>query len=246
MRSSIRALVALATSLSLAVGVHGANDTNGLACPVTSGSEDGAFFSVVGVQGTGVHPRLELRELEKDPEMFNLFIQAFAKFQAMDQKEKLSYFRIASKILTVLRLSATNIRQVSTVPPSTRGTMCRHKTAGRTKWVTVLIQATCFRRGIGPILLCLSRSSNKMQKKLHSSIHRARSGTSTKMLRKSFVYHIGIGLLIRQMELKAQCLIAYGDQTKPLPRSMAPNSRSRTRSYSTTFILWTRHTLHHW
>ncbi|KAL6707713.1 hypothetical protein ACN47E_003834 [Coniothyrium glycines] len=57
--------------------------------------DDSSFFSVVGVQGTGIHSRQELRELEKDPELWNIFLQAFSRFQAMDQREKISYYKIA-------------------------------------------------------------------------------------------------------------------------------------------------------
>lgn len=58
---------------------------------------DDSYFSVVGVQFCGVQPRQELRELEKDKELFNMFLQAFARFQAMDQKDKVSYYSVASK-----------------------------------------------------------------------------------------------------------------------------------------------------
>jgi tyrosinase len=66
---------------------------DGPSCAVVATDVD--FFSVVGVQGSGIHPRLELRELEKDAEMWNLFLMAFARFQAVDQKRKLSYFQMA-------------------------------------------------------------------------------------------------------------------------------------------------------
>jgi tyrosinase len=56
---------------------------------------DDSYFSVVGVQGTGVHPRQELRDLEKDTETWNMFLQALVRFQAMDQNEKTSYYQIA-------------------------------------------------------------------------------------------------------------------------------------------------------
>jgi hypothetical protein len=42
-----------------------------------------------------VQPRLELRELEKDTETWNMFLLAFARFQAMDQSDKVSYFKVA-------------------------------------------------------------------------------------------------------------------------------------------------------
>jgi tyrosinase len=58
---------------------------------------DDSYFSVVGVQGTGVHPRQEIRDLEKDTETWNLYIQALARFQAMDEKQKTSYYEISGR-----------------------------------------------------------------------------------------------------------------------------------------------------
>ncbi|KAF2734243.1 Di-copper centre-containing protein [Polyplosphaeria fusca] len=52
-------------------------------------------WSVVGVQGTGVWARQELRELEKDGDAWNLFLLAMARFQAMDQEDRRSYFQLS-------------------------------------------------------------------------------------------------------------------------------------------------------
>jgi tyrosinase len=71
------------------------NVTDGPSC--SAPKPDDSYFSVVGVQGTGVHPRQELRDLQQDKELWNLFILAFYRFQAMDQDEKISYFQIAGK-----------------------------------------------------------------------------------------------------------------------------------------------------
>ncbi|KAF2020511.1 Di-copper centre-containing protein [Aaosphaeria arxii CBS 175.79] len=90
MRLSLSSLAVLATSF---VYLTGTLAFDGPSCP--GAVHDDTYFSVVGVQGCGIHPRLELRELEKDPTMWNLFIQAMAKFQAMDQADKLSYFQVA-------------------------------------------------------------------------------------------------------------------------------------------------------
>ncbi|RAR16566.1 di-copper centre-containing protein [Stemphylium lycopersici] len=83
--------VALLSSLGSVQAVL--NFTNGSSCGVAKA--DDSYFSVVGVQGTGVHPRQELRELQKDTELWNIFLQAFARFQAMDQTEKISYYQVA-------------------------------------------------------------------------------------------------------------------------------------------------------
>ncbi|KAF1998318.1 Di-copper centre-containing protein [Amniculicola lignicola CBS 123094] len=95
MKSFIPSLASIAVSFILLGSAQSVNVTDdGPSCTVAATDVD--FFSVVGVQGSGVHPRLELRELEKDAEMWNLFLMAFARFQAVDQKRKLSYFQMAA------------------------------------------------------------------------------------------------------------------------------------------------------
>jgi tyrosinase len=57
----------------------------------------GSYYAITGATG-GVFPRLEIRELEKaGGEMWNLFLLAFAEFQAMDQTVIDSYYQIAGK-----------------------------------------------------------------------------------------------------------------------------------------------------
>ncbi|KAF1952565.1 Di-copper centre-containing protein [Byssothecium circinans] len=67
-------------------------------CGIPGRTDENSYFSVVGVQGTGVQVRQELRELEKDTETWNLFLQAFARFQDMDQNDKVSYFKVAGML----------------------------------------------------------------------------------------------------------------------------------------------------
>lgn len=105
MKSFTFALTGLVASFSLLTSTQAApfsngtigNGTAGASCPAVEKTDESSYFSVVGVQGTGVHPRQELRELEKDAETWNLFLQAFARFQAMDQSDKVSYFQVACK-----------------------------------------------------------------------------------------------------------------------------------------------------
>lgn len=57
----------------------------------------GSYYPVPVATG-GVHPRLEIRELEKvGGEMWNLFLLALAEFQAMNQTIIDSYFQIAGR-----------------------------------------------------------------------------------------------------------------------------------------------------
>ncbi|CAI6332791.1 unnamed protein product [Periconia digitata] len=54
----------------------------------------GSYYPITGATG-GVFPRLEIRELEKTGEMWNLFLLAMTDFQAIDQKVIDSYYQIA-------------------------------------------------------------------------------------------------------------------------------------------------------
>jgi hypothetical protein len=95
MHSFFSTFTGIAALLSLLGNVQAvSNSTNGPSCGVAK-ADDSSYFSVVGVQGTGVLPRQELRELEKDTELWNIFIQAFARFQAMDQSQKTSFYQVA-------------------------------------------------------------------------------------------------------------------------------------------------------
>jgi tyrosinase len=108
MLSFFSTFTGLATLLSLLGNVQArSNSTNGPSCGVAE-ADDSSYFSVVGVQGTGVYPRQELRELEKDTELWNVFIQAFARFQAMDQSQKTSFYQVAGMISSLLLKDFTN------------------------------------------------------------------------------------------------------------------------------------------
>jgi tyrosinase len=99
MKSLFSILAGVTTILSF-LGIVQAAD--GPSCAVYK-PDDSSYFSVVGVQGTGVRPRQDIRELEKDTELWNIFLQALARFQAMGQKEKTSYYQIAGKTLIYLQ-----------------------------------------------------------------------------------------------------------------------------------------------
>ncbi|KAK6428007.1 hypothetical protein LTR95_015856 [Oleoguttula sp. CCFEE 5521] len=53
------------------------------------------FTVVTGIQGTSPQPRLEIRQLEKDVDQWNLFMLGLTRFMATNQSEKLSYYQIA-------------------------------------------------------------------------------------------------------------------------------------------------------
>ena len=54
----------------------------------------GSYYAITGATG-GVHPRLEVRELEKTGEMWNLYLLAMRDFQAIDQNVIDSWYQIA-------------------------------------------------------------------------------------------------------------------------------------------------------
>lgn len=63
-------------------------------------TESSGCYPVLGVKGqggSGTHPRLEIRELERKPDQFNVYLLGLQRFQQMDQNERLSYFRVAGE-----------------------------------------------------------------------------------------------------------------------------------------------------
>jgi tyrosinase len=122
MKTFFASLIGITTLTSLLASVQAAsNFTDGPSCGVPKA--DDSYFSVVGVQGTGVHPRQELRELAKDTELWNMFLQAFGRFQAMDQNEKISFYQIAGQSSVIYnRFFFTDIWQGYMACPSSSGT----------------------------------------------------------------------------------------------------------------------------
>jgi hypothetical protein len=59
----------------------------------------GAVSAVVVTSGAegGVQPRKEIRDLAKNKDEFDLYIQALTSFQAVDQKNITSYYGVAGK-----------------------------------------------------------------------------------------------------------------------------------------------------
>ena len=68
----------------------------------TYGKRQGGYFSVLGVAGVGgtsLHPRLEIRELEKNADQWNLYLLGLRRLQSIDQGDKLSYYQVAGKYI---------------------------------------------------------------------------------------------------------------------------------------------------
>jgi tyrosinase len=62
----------------------------------TSANSSG-YTVVTGIQGTGVQPRLEIRQLEKNADQWNVFLLGLNRFMRSNQSEKLSYYQVAGK-----------------------------------------------------------------------------------------------------------------------------------------------------
>jgi tyrosinase len=55
-------------------------------------------FSVLGVAGLGdtsVYPRLEVRELERNADQWNIYLLGLKRFQETGKDDRLSYYQIA-------------------------------------------------------------------------------------------------------------------------------------------------------
>ena len=48
------------------------------------------YYPVVGIEGTGIQPRLEIRDLQKKPIQFSLFIRALNKIHEMRNNDQQS------------------------------------------------------------------------------------------------------------------------------------------------------------
>ncbi|GAB7324456.1 hypothetical protein MBLNU13_g08380t2 [Cladosporium sp. NU13] len=58
-------------------------------------NSSGGYTVVTGIQGTGTQPRLEIRQLEKNPDHWNIYLLGMNRFMRSNQSEKLSYYQVA-------------------------------------------------------------------------------------------------------------------------------------------------------
>jgi tyrosinase len=60
-----------------------------------------SFIAVTGIgylaDDVAIHPRLEIRELERRPDEFNVFLLGLRRWMETSQNQKESYFQIAGK-----------------------------------------------------------------------------------------------------------------------------------------------------
>ena len=58
------------------------------------------IYPVLGVRGAGLNntaPRLEIRELQRNPDLFNIYLLGLQRWQNTSQDEKFSYFQVAGQ-----------------------------------------------------------------------------------------------------------------------------------------------------
>lgn len=80
----------------LALTALAASFTPAFAAPVDNlEARQTSFLPIVGPNVGGVQPRLEIRDVQANADMFNLYLLATLRFKEMNQDEKTSYFQIA-------------------------------------------------------------------------------------------------------------------------------------------------------
>ncbi|PIA95850.1 Tyrosinase [Cercospora beticola] len=55
-----------------------------------------AHYPITGVQNAGTPPRLEIRQLQQRPDLFNIFLLGLARFHVTPQDDKLSYYQMCA------------------------------------------------------------------------------------------------------------------------------------------------------
>ena len=89
MRSTHIAAVSLLATISFASPLQPINSEL-----IEGRQAPGSYYAITGATG-GVQTRLEIRELEKTGDLWNLFLLAMTDFQKMDQNQIDSWYQIA-------------------------------------------------------------------------------------------------------------------------------------------------------
>jgi hypothetical protein len=78
------------------------------AVTVKNAQRQAARYPVLGVRGLGVdgpHPRLEIRELERNKDQLNVYLLGLQRLQNTPQSDPLSYYQIAGEFSYVHTVS---------------------------------------------------------------------------------------------------------------------------------------------
>ena len=54
-----------------------------------------SFYAITGLKSSGIHQRLEIRQLQKNTAQWNLYLLALNRFKGMSQSDKLSYYQVS-------------------------------------------------------------------------------------------------------------------------------------------------------
>jgi hypothetical protein len=74
------------------------------AVPISNGprqTTSPSIYPVRGIRGLGfraIHPRLEIRELERNKDQLNVYLLGLQRLQNVAQDDKLSYYQIAGEL----------------------------------------------------------------------------------------------------------------------------------------------------
>jgi hypothetical protein len=66
--------------------------------------QNAAPIAVTGLAGQSIQPRLELRELQQNPDMWNMYLLGLTRMQQVDQSDFLSHFQLAGPYVDILSL----------------------------------------------------------------------------------------------------------------------------------------------
>lgn len=85
----------------------------------------GQTIAITGVQNGVVSPRLEIRQLQQNSEMFNIYLLALGALQQIDSSDNLSYYQIAG-IHGMPFQAWDGVQQCSTCADDGWGGYCMH------------------------------------------------------------------------------------------------------------------------
>ena len=54
-------------------------------------------YAITGVRDSGIQPRLEIRQMATQTQLYNLFLLALMQYQAVTQSNQLSYYQVAGQ-----------------------------------------------------------------------------------------------------------------------------------------------------
>lgn len=99
--AAIVSLLAITTSASPLLEHKIEDLTYAAANRLKSRQDSGQYIAVTGVTGFGAPPRLEIRELQKNADQWNLYLLGLDRFMKVDQKDQLSYYSVCGEMNSI-------------------------------------------------------------------------------------------------------------------------------------------------